>query len=124
MALREAAIAAVLFLFFMNGAAVMMEDSGLNDAMGVNPNPGGGDEIQSANQSAQNISATGGIGQTLFGALSAAADTVNTILGLVFAGPTMFGNLGVPAFITAFVFGPAYLIVGIAILDVITGRFG
>lgn len=124
MSLREAAITVVLFLVLLNASAVAMNESGLSDNLGVNPNPGGDDEISSANESARNISATGGIGQTLFGALAAVADTFNSIGELIFAGPRMFINLGVPEYIVTFVFAPAYIIVGIAVADILTGRFG
>lgn len=124
MALREAAITAVIILFMLNAGAVLMEDTGLAADMGVAPEPGGEDEIDAANSSAISIRAEGGIDETLFSAFTAVADTFNTVFAVLFAGPRMLNNLGVPDPITTFIFAPMYLIVGIAVADIITGRFG
>jgi len=52
----------------------------------------------------------------------AAASSVSIIFEVALAGPTLFLNLGVPAPLVAFVAAPLYVIVGLDVLQVLSGR--
>lgn len=114
----------VIILFLLNASAGLMVASGYAADIGIDLDPGADDELDKANETAQNIQTGSSIGETLFGALAAAAKTVTTIFTVIFIAPLMFNNLGVPTWLTAFVFAPMYIIVGIDVLQVLTGRFG
>lgn len=124
MAWKDAAISVLIFLVMLNGAAVLLEETGTTDALGIAPQPGGADELEKANQSTSKVVASQGNYQTLFGSFVGAATTFLKAFNAIFAGPRMLINLGVPSPIVTFVFGPAYIIVGIAVAQIITGRFG
>lgn len=113
----------VIVLFLLNASAGLLVASGWSEDVGIDLNPGADDEIQTANETAQSVDAGSSIGQTLFGMLASAAKTVRTIFTVIFIAPIMFQNLGVPTWVTAFVFAPMYIIVGIDVLQVLTGRF-
>lgn len=112
----------VIFLVFFNLAASMVMASGLGAAWGVAPNPGGDDEIDAANAEAEQVEPSGGFGETLFMMYNSIADTFNAIVRVVFAGPTMLTNVGIPAWFTTFLFGPMYILVGLDIMYALTGR--
>lgn len=113
----------VIILFLLNASAGLMVASGYAEDIGISLTPGADEELNTAEDTAQNVSAGSSIGQTLFGLLAAAAKTANTIFTVIFIAPIMFQNLGVPTWITTFVFAPMYIIVGIDILQILTGRF-
>jgi len=121
MALRSVNIAVILFL--LNASAGLMVASGFAEDVGVDLDPGADDELEAVNSSSQNVSTGSSIGQTLFGTIAEAAKTAQTIFSIIFIAPIMFQNLGVPSFITAFVFAPMYIYVSVDILNVLTGRF-
>jgi len=121
MALRSVNIAVILFL--LNASAGLMVASGFAEDVGVELDPGAGDELDAVNESSQNVSTGSSIGQTLFGTIAEVAKTAQSIFSIIFIAPIMFQNLGVPSFITAFVFAPMYIYVSVDILNVLTGRF-
>ena len=112
----------VIFLIFLNAAAGVMVSSGVAADWGVSPTPGGDEAIQEANETASSIQGSGGFGETLFGAFAGAANAFGDIFGLATAGPTMISNLGVPGWLTGFLFGPLYLLVGIDLVYILTQR--
>jgi len=112
----------VIFLVFLNAAAAALVASGAAADMGIAPNPGGDQALAEANQSVAQVSPGGGPVDTLFGLYSSVADTLSNVFGAVFAGPAMIAALGVPTWITAFVFAPMYLLVGIDIIYILTQR--
>jgi len=113
---------AVIFLIFLNAAAGVFVASGVAADWGVSPTPGGDDALNDAKDSASSIQGDGGFAQTLFGAFAGAANAFETIFGVVFAGPLMISNLGVPAWLVGFVFAPTYLIVPIDLVYLLTQR--
>lgn len=112
----------VIFLLFLNAGAVAIGQAGVAADMGISPVVGGDDAINQANQSASDISAGGGFAGTLFGLFTSAAGTMIDVFAVAFAGPTMLSNLGVPGWMVGFVFTPLYLLVGIDVIYVLTGR--
>lgn len=113
----------VVILFLLNASAGLLVASGFAADIGIDLDPGADDELDTANETAQSIQTGSSIGETLFGALAAAGKTATTIFSVIFIAPLMFENLGVPTWITAFVFAPMYIIVGYDILNILTGRF-
>lgn len=109
-------------LILINGAAGFFIGSGIAADWGIQPSVGGDDSIGEAESTAKNIEASSGTGSTLLGLYQAVTSSFSSLIQIVFAGPTMLNNLGVPAFITAFIFGPLYLIVGADLIYVISGR--
>lgn len=112
----------VIFLLFLNAAAGAFVASGTAADWGISPTPGGDEALQTANETATSIQGSGGFGETLFGAFAGAANTFSAIFSVVFAGPLMIANLGVPAWLTGFVFAPAYILVGIDLVYILTQR--
>lgn len=112
----------VIFLLFLNAGAGAFVASGTAADWGVSPTVGGDDALQQANQSATSIQGDGGFAQTLFGAFAGAANAFEGIFSVVFAGPLMIANLGVPSWLVTFVFAPAYLLVGIDLVYILTQR--
>lgn len=114
----------VVILFLLNASAGLLVASGFAGDIGIDIDPGADDEIDAAESPAQNVSTGSSISQTLFGSLAAGAKTARSIFTVIFIAPIMFQNLGVPTWVTTFVFAPMYILVGVDILQILTGRFG
>jgi|APHM01.1.fsa_nt_gi hypothetical protein len=113
----------LIFLVALNGAALALGGAGLTADAGFAPTPGGGDQIESANQTAGNIEADkGGAFDTFVGAVISAGSALTSIFSAVTAGPQMLMNLGAPAFVIVPLAAPLYILVGIDLLQVISGR--
>lgn len=113
----------LIFLVALNASAVVIGAVGVGADLGYQPTIGGDGEIQNANESAANVEAQSDSAfDTFVGAVISAASTITTILGVVTAGPQMLINLGVPAFIVLPLATPLYILVGIDILQIISGR--
>jgi len=111
----------LMFLVFLNGAAALMGAAGVTDAMGVQPEVGGDETINQAQENSQNVSAGADAVQTTFiGNVVEAAKTAGKVFSVVYAGPQMISNLGVPTWLTAFIFGPMYFVVALDVLSVFT----
>jgi len=111
----------VIVLVLLNASAVMAGAIGLTD-IGYTPDIGGGDEIDEAQSTAETISTERSALDEFVAGIIAAADSVRQIFGIAIAGPTMLANLGVPGPIVAFLAAPLYILVGLDILQVISGR--
>lgn len=111
----------VILLVLLNASAVMVGAIGLTD-IGYQPDIGGDAEIEQAETQAETISTERSALDQFVAGVIAAADTVATVFGVAIAGPTMLANLGVPAPVVAFLSAPIYIIVGLDILQVISGR--
>jgi len=113
----------LIFLVALNASAVVVGAVGLGADLGYQPTIGGDAKIETANESAANAEAQSDSAfDTFVGAVISAASTITTILGVVTAGPQMLINLGVPAFIVLPLATPLYILVGIDILQIISGR--
>lgn len=112
----------VTFLILLNLAAGMITASGLGAALSVNPEVGADDQVAAANDNASQVEPSQGLRDTLFSLYSSTAGTMTAIFRLIFYGPVMLQNLGVPAFITTFVFGGASVIVAADVIHYLTGR--
>jgi hypothetical protein len=113
----------LIFLVALNGAAIALGGAGLTADAGFQPTPGGGEQIESANQTAGDIEATkGGAFDTFVGAVISGVGALTSIFDVVTAGPRMLVNLGAPAFVIFPLATPLYLLVGIDLLQILTGR--
>lgn len=107
----------VLFLIFLNAGAVMLDEAGVNDALGIEPAVGGSERLENVQEDTQKFSTGTGLGETLFGMYTTLGRTVETVVELVTAGPTMLKNAGVPAFFVDYVFAGLLII---PVLDVVS----
>lgn len=115
--------AILVFLILLNSSATVMEASGLNEAMGIDPNPGAGQAMDAVIENAkQGFESNAGLGQTLYSLFAAGMSTVGLFFEGITAAPTMFQNLGAPNWLTAVIFGPMYLISTLELIYVGTGR--
>lgn len=122
MNLKNIAVAMTMFLVILNSSVIAVEQSGVAEDWGVQPSVGGDERINQANESAQNVSFSGGQGQTLFSLFAGGGRLVNGVFSIMFAGPTMFQNAGVPDWATAVFFSPLYFAFFGLIIYTITGR--
>jgi len=111
-----------VFLVLLNASAGMIGQMGVAGDMGVDPTVGGDERIQEANQTAGEVQSGEGFGDTLFGVFASVSGLFGTVFSLVFAGPTMLANIGIPGPIVAFLFAPAYLLVAADVAYILSGR--
>jgi hypothetical protein len=108
-------------LILLNAGAGFLIASGVAEDWGVQPDPGGDERITDIEQESQDLETAGGT-ETLIGLYNAVAGSFSTLISIVFAAPTMLTNIGVPGFITAFLFAPLYLLVAADTIYVLSGR--
>jgi len=120
--LKTVAINTVIILMLLNATPALLAGSGVAADFGVEPSIGGDERIDMANQNMSEVEPSGGIGDTLFQLFQSVTDPVEAVMNILFAGPSMFNNLGVPSWLTAFIFAPLYLITGGTIIYVLAGR--
>lgn len=112
----------LLFFIMMNAAANLLVVSGVASDWGIAPDVGGDDALIEAEQTAEEVQASRGTGSTLFTVFSLAADFVRSVYAVVFAGPVMLENAGVPGWLTTFVAAPLQVIVSVDVLYALSGR--
>lgn len=111
-----------IIMFMANAAANFLKAAGAQEVWGVTAEPGVGQEVQRANESAAEIgSGPVGLIDALGGATVAAVDALAGLFSIIFAAPTLLLNVGVPTFIVTFVFAPLYLIVAIDVIAILRG---
>lgn len=120
--LKTVAVSVVVLMIFLNAGPGVLMASGVAADWGIVPSVSGGQSIDSGNQAMQNIEASGGFGQTLFGLYTTVTGPFKTLLGVVTAGPIMLASIGLPGWLVTFIFAPQYLIVGGAVIYVLAGR--
>ena len=111
------------FLMYFNDAALLLEVTGVTAAWGVESPTGTTAALDRATEAMNGIRASGGLADTLFGSFAAAAAAVEAVGRAVIAGPLLLSSASIPEPFVAFLFAPAALIVGRAILHALTGRF-
>lgn len=111
----------MVFLMLLNASAVLVGAIGMTD-IGYVPEIGGDDRIDQANELGKNVESDRSALDEFVGGIISAADTLRKMFGIVVAGPAMLINLGAPKAIVAFFAAPLYALVGIDILQVISGR--
>jgi hypothetical protein len=86
------------------------------------PEIGGDAIIEDAQDQGREISTDRSALDQFVNGVIAAASAVSTIFEVAIAGPQLFLNLGVPAPVVTFVAAPLYVIVGLDVLQVLSGR--
>jgi len=112
----------LILLVALNASALLVGFAGLGPALGYQPTVGGDDKIEQANQTAGDVDSDRGAFDSFVGAVISAAQQLFTIFEGVTAGPRMIINLGVPAPIVTALAAPLYIIVGLDLLQVLSGR--
>lgn len=114
---------ALVILLMMNAAATFLVFAGSGAVWGVEMQTGIQSEVEQVNQSAQTIgSGPVGLIEAVGGLAVAAVSAIVKMLGLItVGGPMMLGNIGVPDYIVAFVFGPIYVVVALDLITIIRG---
>lgn len=112
----------VTFLILLNLTAGVITASGVGAALNINPEIGGDERVEATNESASSVEPSQGLRDTLFSMYTSTAGTLKDIVKLVFYGPAMLQNLGVPKFLTTFLFGGASVIVAVDVIHYLTGR--
>tara|TARA_R110000824_G_scaffold345524_2_gene532192 strand:- start:1968 stop:2348 length:381 start_codon:yes stop_codon:yes gene_type:complete len=122
---KNVTLTLLVLLLSVNGAFLYMTtgDPSLSDVIGVEINldqsPFG-----TSNAAARSIDAvpSGSVGFALGNAALMLTSTLTVIWNLIFSAPKIMLQLGVSPAITAFIFTPLYLLTGLTIIHMITGR--
>lgn len=122
MALKDKAIALVVFMMFLNGAPNVLIASGVAEDMGVSPAISGGENINNANEELRDIKTEGGFGSTLFSLYTSLAGPFRTLLEVAFGAELMFISLGMPSWLVNFMLIPKAVIIGGAMIYALAGR--
>lgn len=109
----------VIMIVVLHASAGFISAIGVADDLGVDPETGVDEKIDSTVDSARDISAANGVGETLFGLILTAWNAASAILMLVVVFPLMLSNLGVPSAILALVFAPLYIILGMDFINIL-----
>lgn len=112
----------VIVLVLMTAASNAIMASGVGAALGVAPTTGAQGEIDDVQDSADSIQPSQGPTETLFSLYNSVTGVFNNIYGVIFAAPLMLINIGVPTWLTTFLFAPAVVIVAADIAHLLTGR--
>lgn len=120
MALRSTNV--LIALVLLNASAVFVGALPVTDDLGYDPAIGGNDEIAEAQGAGESIQSERSSLDQFVGGIIAAATTITTMLSVVVAGPQMLINLGVPALVVTFLSAPLYILIGLDLLQVLSGR--
>lgn len=112
----------VILLVLLNASAVMVGALPVTDDLGYSPAIGGDDEIDEAQETGEQVQSERSSLDQFVGGIIAAASSIATILSVVVAGPQMLINLGAPSILITFLAAPLYILVGLDILQVLSGR--
>lgn len=114
-----------IMMFVLNASVTFLARAGSSTVYGIEMTTGFGNVASTVEKSAKNFEGGGlGIVDAVAGLTVAATEIITGLLGIVFAAPGMFENLGVPGFIVGFVFAPLYVAVAIDILALFRGDSG
>lgn len=111
----------VVFYLWLNAAAVMLEEVGFTDALGIGY-AGVGDGLSGAMAELSSIQAGAGNAETLLAVFAAVTNAFQGIIGGLFAGPRFMLALGIPEPFVAFLMAPLGLIIGRGVIYMISGR--
>jgi hypothetical protein len=120
--MTRASIFIAIVLVSLNASAAVVTASGVGEDMGIDPAVGGDQAIADVQQLSQSLDPNTGIIESFVGMSIFAFDALGNVFSLLFVGPEMVMNLGVPVWAATFVFAPLYLIVFADGIYVIAGR--
>lgn len=121
MIIRKVTIAMIA----LNAAIAFLAAAGAASAWGVQMQTGIGDTVEQVNDAAEEIgSGPVGLIEAVSGMGIAAITLIVDLVEIAFAGPRLLQNMGVPSFITTFIFAPLYVVVAIDIVAILRGDSG
>lgn len=93
----------VVFFLTMNLFSGMLISTGAAASIGLENQveTGGSEDADSVEEASEEVSTGAPTGETLFGMYNVLADKIGQLRAIVFGGPTMLANAGVPRFLTA-----------------------
>lgn len=115
--------AIAVFYLYLTAATVLLEATGVTAAWGVASPTGVTSAVGDMQAAFEDIQASGGLADTLFGSFQAAASAVEALALSTVALPRLLTSAGVPGVFVTFLFAPAFLLIGRDILHALTGRF-
>lgn len=110
-----------MLVVIANAAAFMLAAGGAVEVYGINPQTGVDEQVEETNKSAQQIQDNQSVLESVVGTVQTAMNAFTKLLAAPFAAPTLMLNLGVPGFITAFIWAPLYIAVSIDFIGIIRG---
>jgi len=114
----------VLFLVCLNAAAAVI-GVGIGADLGVQPQLGGGGQIDAAQQdvkSQTDNTGAGALAGTLLGFVTLAGNVLSAVENVVFLAPNMFINLGAPAILITPFKAVLAFVVAFDVAEVLSGR--
>jgi hypothetical protein len=111
----------VIFFILFNAFAAAITASGMNEKWDTQPSAGDTEQLTTAKQSADSISASGGGLSTLFGLIVSVGSTIGTIFSAALPGVSLLNDAGVPLWILGFITSPLAIISGIELADFFRG---
>jgi len=112
----------LVFLIVLNASATFVGVLPVAGDLGYQPTVGGGEAVAEAQDAGQQIQSERSSLDQFVGGIIAAAETLTTMLGVVVAGPRMLINLGAPAALVTLLAAPLYIVVGLDLLQILSGR--
>lgn len=111
-----------IFLVLLTAASNLILFSGVGAALGVAPSTGTPGQVEQVQEDADQLEPSQGQQDTLFGIFTSGTSALTDIYQVIFAAPLMFVNLGVPNWLTTFVFAPMAIVVLADVYHLLSGR--
>lgn len=111
----------LFFVFFNAGAQILFIDTGVADDLGLDPELGETDELDSVDEDAEQVQVGSGFGETLFGLYNALSNTFSNLLSAIFPGARLLKNAGFPDFWIDFVFVGVPVFIGLDTISFMRG---
>ena len=113
----------VIFLVLINGSVTVMSASGMSEDLGVDLAPGISDAADNVVENMKRgFSPDISVIESLISMITAGLNVFRVIVEGLYAGPTMFLNLGFPAWAVTAFYAPLYIISTLEMVFMATGR--
>jgi len=113
----------VIFLVLINGSVTIMAASGMSEDLGVDLAPGISDAADNVVENMKRgFSPDISVIESLISMITAGLNVFRVIVEGLYAGPTMFLNLGFPAWAVTAFYAPLYIISTLEMVFMATGR--
>lgn len=119
--MARATVQIVIGLMLLTAASNAIMFSGVGAALDIQPSTGAEGQVAETQEDASQIEPSQGNTDTLFSLYTSVTSTMNQVFQIVFAAPLMFINLGVPTWLTGFIFTPLVVIVAVDVANMVFG---
>jgi hypothetical protein len=110
-------------MILLNGSTTIMAASGLSEDIGIELAPGVNDAMQNVvDDMKKGFSPDIGVIESLISMLTAGLNLFKVVVEGLYAAPSMFINLGFPAWAVNVLMAPLYLISTLEMMFIATGR--